>query len=229
MIRILTFCLATAFAIAFATAALAQGVGMAPLSPKSGRMITDYLEAAEGMFPRMPAVRLTSNIGGTCGGGAGGNELMRYCTSENSIFVSNKLADEIPDDGRAGYMIAHLMGHAAQVRHGIATDALAAIRAEPARESELRGMVTRQVECLAGVFFAAAGGPRSASLTGWYAEEPFIGAHWGRAPLSAGQQVAIGLAARDAAFRRGLEARDITVCAEGEIGVEKLLRVLRPQ
>ena len=203
--------------------ALAQGVQMEALNPQTAKALREVVRAAEGSFTRLPVVRLTSIFGGVCGGPAA-NRMVQYCTDQNAIFVTQDLVDKVPE-GAPGYMLAHVYGHAVQVRHGQATRALAAIRAEPAREAELRGMVTRQVECIAGLIYGRALGP--ASLAVWFAEEPFTDSHWGRTPMSNGPRVSIGLEAREEWFQRGLAADGVEACAVGEMGIEALLRGVR--
>lgn len=198
---------------------------MAELRPETARLLQDIVKEANDAFPNLPAVSLTSNMGAICGGDAETSTEMRYCVTQNTIFVDWALADR-RDTAQAAYMMAHMFGHAIQVRHGVADRALAAIRAEPAREAELRAMVTGQVECLAGVLVARAGGVRGGPAD-WFAEEPFTGSHWGAAPLSRGPQVRIGLALRDKWFRVGAASRDVAECAVGEMGADLLVRAQR--
>jgi predicted metalloprotease len=213
-------------ALCAVTPATAQSLQMGQLSPATAKLIAPVVDAAYRMFPRLPSVRLTSSIAATCGGNADTNRQVRYCTTDNAIYVDWELAQDLPGDGRVAYLVAHALGHAIQVRHGVATDALNAIRAEPARETELRGMVTRQVECLAGVLFAGAG-IKNGSPGQWFTTEPFTDAHWGRAPMSNGPRVSIGLGVRDDWFRTGQRTGDVAACAVEEMGADKLVRALR--
>ncbi len=175
--------------------------------------------AATSAFDRMPPVVVVEVIAGNCGANAGVNPKTAYCTSQNTIFVSEQ-ATNLPE---TPYLIAHLYGHAAQVRHGVADVAFAVIRSRPNEEAALRGMVTRQVECLAGMYMALAG-LKELSLTDWFNEEPFIGSHWGRNPLSRGPGVSIGLAARDEWFQIGQKAVHPSACSVGEMNAELLVR-----
>ncbi|MEM8871836.1 MAG: hypothetical protein AAGB10_14980 [Pseudomonadota bacterium] len=204
--------------------AAAQSVQMAALNPQSARLIRDVVVAAESRFTKLPKVRLTSDLGRACNGPSA-NRMIQYCTDQNVIFVAADLADVVSSAEAAAYMVAHVYGHAVQVRHGQATIALRAIRAEPAREGALRGMVTRQVECIAGVIYGQVM-PKTA-LSALFAAEPFTGSHWGRTPLSGGPAVSIGLSARDEWFQRGQDANDVAACGVGDMGVEPLLRARR--
>ena len=103
------------------------------------------------------------------------------------------------------------MGHAIQVKYGVADIALRKITDERSREKELRGMVTRQVECIAGVLFARAGLP-NANLKRLYKTEPFTQSHWGREPLSRGPKVSIGLNARAEWFSKGQKTEQFQTC-----------------
>lgn len=192
---------------------------MDAVGPDTARAIRDVVAAANKMFPRLPPVRLTTRIADTCGRGSASRQV-RYCASQNVIFLHAELAAEVPE-GAAAYIVAHALGHASQVRHGVADVALATIRREPQNEAALRSMVTRQVECLAGVFFARADMPRS-RISDWFVSEPFTGAHWGAEPVSSGPRVSIGLAARDEWFARGQAAGDVSVCAVERFGSELL-------
>lgn len=205
--------------------ASATGLRMAELRPETARLLQDIVKVANDAFPNLPSVALTSNISAICGGDAATSREMRYCVTQNTIFVDWALADR-RDAAQAAYMMGHMFGHAIQVRHGVADRALAAIRAEPAREGDLRAMVTSQVECLAGVLVARAGGQRGSPLD-WFETAPFTGSHWGAAPLSRGPQVRIGLALRDKWFRVGAASQDVADCAVGEMGADLLVRAER--
>ena len=200
---------------------LAQGVQMQALDPDTARAIRPVVEAAHRSFDRMPALRLTSRIGALCGGDGATSGDSRYCTSENVIFVASGLAERLGAE-RAAYVVAHQMGHAVQVRHGVADLALARITAARSREAELRGMVVRQVECIAGVLLARAGLDPPDLV-----REPFTGSHWGRAPMAGGPRVTIGIDARRKWLAAGYRKRDLSVCAVGEFGADLLLRADR--
>ncbi|MGR3501209.1 hypothetical protein [Pseudaestuariivita sp.] len=177
--------------------------------------------AADALFPQMPELQERTPED-RCGWAPDMPSPMAYCTSDNTIYwVPGALE---ADD--ATYRTAHLLGHAIQVRHGIADIALRTIRARPSEEAALRGMVTRQVECLAGVLYAEAGLPFT-RLDALYDAEPFTGSHWGRNPLRIGPKVSIGLEARARWFDRGQMAGDIAACAVGEIPTAPLEDALR--
>ncbi|NNU80524.1 hypothetical protein HMH01_08730 [Halovulum dunhuangense] len=218
--------LVPALLLALAAPLQAQPVQMEALSPETARLIRPVAEVAARDLQSMPAIRLTTRMADVCGGGDG-NPLMRYCTSENVIFVASQLGTAVPDARAASYMLAHQLGHAVQVRHGQADLALAAIRAAPAREAVLRGMVTRQVECIAGVLHGRAFGAEGPSIADWFGAEPFTDAHWGRAPVGGGPRVSIGLGPRDEWFRRGRMAGTLSGCAVDELGTERIERAAR--
>ncbi|KNG95555.1 hypothetical protein ATO11_02900 [Pseudaestuariivita atlantica] len=178
-------------------------------------------DAATRLFPDMPEVVETA-APDRCGLDQTVSAPMVHCTSDNTILVRPG-ALSAPD---AGYRMAHVLGHAIQVRHGIADIALREIRRRRDEEAALRGLVTRQVECLAGVLFAEAGLPAT-DLATLYAEEPHTGSHWGRDPLRRGPQVSIGLAPRAEWFSRGQAEGEVAACAVGEIPVAPLIDALR--
>jgi hypothetical protein len=89
----------------------------------------------------------------------------------------------------------------------------------------LRGLVARQVECISGFLVDRAGLP-NASLTFWFAEEPFADVHWGRDPLHLGPKVSIGLVERDTWFQIG-QAGDLAACGPGEFTADLLLDALK--
>lgn len=176
----------------------------------------DVERAVRASLPHMPAVSYGPFAVDTCDG-ANANPVARYCTSERRIHLSGR-----PRDVQTAYALAHLMGHAALVEHGIADIAWRSIRARPHEEQALRRMVTQQVECLAGVFMARAEvdiDPVIKSFT----SEPFVGSHWGRRPLNRGPKVAIGLELRVNALRRGFDASAFSVCSYQEITPDLLL------
>ena len=168
------------------------------------RLIAETREA----FPRVPDVQLVDEIGPVCGGGATAGAV--YCTSDNTIYLTDTEGDD------ALYTLAHLYGHGLQVRYGVADLALNAIRSQPGREVELRGMVTRQVECLAGLLIARAGLPVP-DLGALFATEPMADAHWGRRPVRTGPEVAIGLDARAEWVAIGGAAQTAAACTVGEM------------
>lgn len=187
-----------------------------------GDPVDQVMEAAQASFARMPDLQIVASIAGSCGADDSVNDNVAYCTSENTIFLSLQAAQS----PQAAYLVAHVLGHAVQVQHGIADIALQEITQRRAEEATLRGYVASQVDCVAGFLYAKAGlGP--AQLSDWFAQEPFTGTHWGRNPLRVGPQVAIGLAQRDAWFVRGQSTPDLGACAAGEFGTELLLRAYR--
>jgi len=123
-------------------------------------------------------------------------------------------------------MLAHLYGHAVQVQHGVADFALGQIRQRRSEEAMLRGLVTRQVECIAG-FIMARAGQDDVDLTTLFATEPFTDSHWGRDPLRIGPQVSIGLAVRADWFAIG-QRGDLAACGPGEFTADLLLEALNP-
>jgi len=177
---------------------------------------------AQSDFAQMPQVRVVSQIAGECGADTAVNQMVAYCTTQNAILVSRDTAA----GPEAAYMVAHLYGHAVQVQHGVADIALREILRRRAEEPKLRGYVASQVDCIAGFLLGRAGLP-APNLNQWFAAEPFTGTHWGRAPLSVGPQVSIGLDQRQAWVQRGYVAQDLSACAAGEFGAELLLRAFR--
>lgn len=175
------------------------------------------LAAAHTSFADMPRVEVVETIAGRCGADHTVNPVVAYCASTNTVYAAGASLFE-PD---MPYQLGHVLGHAAQIRHGVADVALAAIRADRAAEPTLRKHVTQQVDCLAGVFYARAGLPR-ASLLDWYDTEPFTGAHWGRNPLTVGPKVSIGLAQRDQWFQRGQSGK-VADCTVAVFGADLLI------
>ncbi|MDX8349051.1 neutral zinc metallopeptidase [Cognatiyoonia sp. IB215446] len=178
-------------------------------------------QAAKEAFDSMPPVQIVREIAGRCGADANVNPHVAYCTSQNVIFLTREAADQ----PQAAYLVAHSYGHAVQVRHGVADFALAQIRARRDEEAMLRGLVERQVDCIAGFLVARAGLP-DADLTDWFDADPFDDIHWGRNPLSIGPVMGIDLADRDAWFQIGQEG-DITACGPGEFTADLLVAALR--
>lgn len=175
-------------------------------------------QAADASFANLPVVMDVADVSSRCQGDAGSNPLVRYCTSEDTIFFDSA---RVRPRAQA-YLLAHVFGHAVQVKHGVADVALALIRANRDQETELRGMVTRQVECIAGVLLARAGLLRP-DLSALFSAEPFTGSHWGRTPMSGGPKVSIGLLARQEWLDRGYGAGNPSVCGVGEMSAELLI------
>ena len=184
--------------------------------------VDQIFAAAGGAFDRMPSLQVVDQIAGQCGANMAVNQQVAYCTTRNRVFLTTA-ARARPE---AAYLVAHVLGHAVQVQHGVADIALREIRARRSEEPLLRSYVASQVDCLAGFFFRQAG-LAPASLTEWFTAEPFTGTHWGRDPLRVGPRVATTLAARDAWFQRGQTAADLSACAAGEFGAELLLEAYK--
>lgn len=180
--------------------------------------VEDVMAAARASFDRMPSLQIVAQIAGACGADLRVNQSVAYCTSENKVFLSEAAAAT----PQAPYLVAHVLGHAVQVQHGIADIALREITKRRNEEAKLRGFVAAQVDCIAGFLFAKADLP-AASLTDWFPNEPFTGTHWGRNPLRIGPQVSTGLRARDTWFQRGQTAADLGSCAAGEFEAALLL------
>lgn len=171
----------------------------------------DVLRTAQSLFDRLPDAQVRSDYGAICGMGGNSNPGISYCTTDNLIYVSDNFAA----GPFAAYEMAHVLGHAIQVRHGVADVALREISRRRDEEPALRGMVTRQVECVAGVLMVRAGEARAdlARMTG----EPFTRSHWGRNPLNEGPRVSIGLAARVEWYNIGYDAAEFAACSVGEM------------
>ncbi|SLN15606.1 neutral zinc metallopeptidase [Pseudooctadecabacter jejudonensis] len=179
------------------------------------------VDTARAMFDRMPEVQMADPLAAQCGAGAQTNPQVFYCTSDNTIYHG----PDFPTRPQAGYEMAHLLGHAVQVQHGVADVALRTITRNRDREAELRGMVERQVNCIAGVLMARAGQPGLDIATA-FDGEPFQNAHWGRSPVDDGPHLPIGVAAVQEWLDRGYQAQDVSVCAVGEFGSELLVEAL---
>lgn len=182
----------------------------------------DVGATAQSLYSKMPNVAIVDQISGNCGATSEVNQRLVYCTSRNTIYV----ARGILDDPSIGYELAHQFGHAIFVQHGVADVALAAIQANRPQEAFLRGQVSRQIDCLAGVIYARAG-LAPATLRDWFAQEPFTGSHWGRNPLRVGPKASIGLDARDAWFVKGQKGAEPSVCAVPELPIELLVDPFR--
>jgi len=176
---------------------------------------------AQALFVNLPKVERVKDTRGRCGADLRVSEIGAYCTTKNVIY----LRDAFPEPKAWAHHLAHLYGHAVQVRHGVADVALREIRARPEDEAMLRGWVTRQVECIAG-FILSQTGLDQMSLPNLYDAEPLTGSHWGRDPLSVGPRVSIGLAARAEWFEIG-QTEGLASCAPGEFTSDLLLKARR--
>ncbi|EPX79113.1 hypothetical protein thalar_01932 [Litoreibacter arenae DSM 19593] len=205
------------------TAALAllaspgAGRDLMPIPPDA----VAVMNAAHRLFADLPSPQVVARMTDVCGADRGVNDQVAFCASNNVIYYR---ADSFYQDHEA-YELAHVLGHAIQVRHGVADVALREIRRRRDEEDKLRGWVTRQVECIAGYLFLQANLPKT-DLHHLYDAEPMTGSHWGRDPLSVGPKVSIGLDARAEWFAIGQEG-DLNACAVGEFGADLLLKALR--
>lgn len=181
----------------------------------------DVLRTAQALFPDLPDVEERVDYDDVCNGGRNTNPNIHFCTSVNMIYVSEGFSAR----AEAAYEMAHVLGHAIQVRHGVADAALRAISSRRDEEDALRGMVTRQVDCVAGVLMAQAGLPAFdiAALP----SEPFTDAHWGRRPVNSGPRVSIGTAARAQWYDTGYAAGDFAACTVGEMSSDLIVQALR--
>ena len=181
----------------------------------------DVIQTTNALFDDLPNVVEEVNFDDVCGSGRNSNPALGYCTSDNTIYV----VEGFMERDFASYELAHVYGHAIQVRHGVADVALREISSRRDEEEALRGMVTRQVECVAGVLMARAGEPAAdlRSLAG----EPFTDAHWGRRPLNSGPRVSIGLEARAEWYDIGYRAGAFAACTVGEMSSELIVRAER--
>lgn len=191
-------------------------------APAMADPVDDIANAARAAFDRMPMLQRVDGIAGQCGADETVNSHVAYCTSRNTVYVARATAN-LP---QSAYLVAHAYGHAVQVQHGVADVALAQIRARRNEEEMLRGLVERQVDCIAG-FLVARAGLADAALTNWFSADPLSGAHWGRDPLRVGPRVSVTLAARNDWFQRG-QGGDLAACAPGEFGADLLLDALNP-
>jgi hypothetical protein len=176
---------------------------------------------AQALFRDLPKVVRVTDTQAHCGANRGVSTIGAYCTTKNVIY----LKDAFPEPKLWAHHLAHLYGHAVQVRHGVADVALRQIRTRPDEEDKLRGWVTRQVECIAGHIFAQTELDQIA-LDDLYGNEPLTGSHWGRDPLAVGPKVSIGLAARAEWFEIGM-TQGLSACAPGEFSSELLLKARR--
>lgn len=203
--------------VSIVLAVLSAGSVAADIRPPLHKSIE---QAAHALFPDMPSIRPVDQIAGLCGADHGVNPIAAYCTSENVILMTQEGTDRAP----LAHHLAHMYGHAVQVRHGIADIALREIRRRPDEEAMLRGWVSRQVECIAGAILREA--DIFLDISTIYAREPLTGSHWGRNPLAKGPQVAVGLKARAQWLATGYQ-HGVSACAPGEFGSELLVEALR--
>ncbi len=182
--------------------------------------VDQVVQAAQEAFDGLPSVSWVDRIAGQCGADETVNPHAVYCTTNNRIYLTREGINR-PE---TAYLLAHVFGHAVQVRHGVADFALGQIRQRRSEEAMLRGLVTRQVECIAGFILARAGLPET-DLNDLFAAEPMTDSHWGRDPLRMGPKVAIGLGARADWFARGQQG-DLAACAPGEFTADLLLDAL---
>lgn len=184
--------------------------------------VAQVVAATGAAFDAMPRLTQVDEINGRCGADDSVNAVVAYCTTTNQILLA-RAAIEAP---QTPYMLAHVYGHAVQVRHGVADFALGQIRQRRDEEAMLRGLVTRQVECIAGFLLARAGLP-APDLQAVFAAEPFTGSHWGRDPLRVGPEVSIGIDARAQWLAIGYQG-DHAACAPGEFTADLLIAALNP-
>ncbi|MEL6571021.1 MAG: neutral zinc metallopeptidase [Pseudomonadota bacterium] len=180
--------------------------------------VDQVFAAATESFDRMPALRMVDEIAGNCGADTSVNAEVAFCTTANRVFLTTTARQQ----PYAPYLVAHVLGHAVQVQHGMADVALREIRQRRSEERQLRTYVESQVNCIAGVLYQRAGLP-TASLTDWFDNEPLTDPHWGRNPLRQGPTVSITLDTANAWFQQGQRAGDPAVCAVGEFGADLLI------
>ena len=179
------------------------------------------IAAAAASFDRMPTLVRVDQIAGNCGANARVNQSVAYCTTTNTIFLNRAVGGP-----QAAYLVAHSLGHAVQVQHGVADIALREITRRRSEEPTLRGYVENQVDCIAGFLIARAGLSQN-PIFAMFNADPFPGTHWGRNPLRVGPRVTIGTPARDTWLKRGYLAATLGDCAAGEFGAELLLRAYK--
>lgn len=183
----------------------------------------DIIATSRMLYDNLPNVDAhVFEFGGFCGEDETASMTGIYCTSTRDIYVP----DALRDAHLGPYYLAHLLAHGIFVEHGLADVALAAIQANRADEAYLRGQVTRQIECLAGLLYAKAGLLKT-DLRDHLNEEPFTNAHWGRTPVARGPKVSIGLDARADWFLKGQAATRPIDCAVPELPAELLERFYR--
>lgn len=175
------------------------------------------LDGARDVFPDQPRIVKFSAADTPCGFTNQSHPQIGYCASQRVLY----LRDDVASSPSAAYEVAHVMGHYYQIRYGVADVALRTIRARRDDEDALRGMVTRQVECLAGVVMAAAELP-FVPLDVLFDDEPFTGSHWG-GRMGTGPRVSIGLDARAEWYETGYRAGDVAACSVGEMSADLLI------
>lgn len=180
------------------------------------------MDAVEMLFPDQPRLVEFGGDDLPCGMGRNSNRGIGFCTTQNTIYLHEKFAER----PQAAYELAHVMGHYLQVQYGVADVALRAIRNRRSEEQALRGMVTRQVDCLAGVIMATASLP-FVPLDQMYGDEPFTDAHWGRSRLNSGPRVSIGLDARADWYATGFTTKDVAACSVGDMSADLLVAAQR--
>ena len=174
-------------------------------------------QTVQDIFGRAPQVEVVDDLRAVCGAGGNSNPHIFYCTTASTIYLSQDFAAR----PSAAYEMAHVLGHAIQVQHGVADVALREITRRRDEEEALRGMVTRQVDCVAGVVMARAGLPAFDQTT--LGAEPFTDAHWGRRPVNPGPRVSIGLDARAQWYATGYRAADFAACSVGEMSSDLIV------
>jgi hypothetical protein len=183
--------------------------------------VAQIATAAAQAFARMPQVVVVDQIAGQCGADANVDARVAYCTTGNRILVAEPARD-LP---QTPYLVGHAFGHAVQVQHGVADFALREIRRRPEDEVMLRGLVERQVDCIAGFLAHRATLPLM-DLADLFQNDPLGRPHWGRDPLRIGPVVDVSLAARAEWFAIGQKG-DIALCAPGEFTGLGLIRALQ--
>ncbi|MHA3977318.1 neutral zinc metallopeptidase [Halovulum sp. GXIMD14794] len=184
-------------------------VQMAALNPKAARMVGETIVVANRLFPGLPAVRLTSNITGTCGSGPA-SDLARYCTTSNLIFLAADI-DERLSGPAAAYLIAHQLAHAAQERAGIARQATG---------PEARAALEVQADCIAGVILSRSFPDAEGRPSTWLPGEALTEPHYGPEPLGDSTALAIPAASRDEWFGWGREMGGAEHCNVGTLGAQ---------
>ncbi len=184
--------------------------------------VTNLSVVADAAFDRMPTVQRVDQMAGQCGADSSVDPRVTYCTTANRILV----ADGFWNTPQAPYLVAHAYGHAVQVQHGVADFALREIRNRRSEETMLRGLVERQVDCIAG-FLLARAALEDVGPSILFADDPLDGIHWGRNPLRLGPQISVDLAVRAEWVAIG-QAGDLAACGPGEFTADLLLDALRP-
>jgi len=220
--RILAIATYVAAMMSFGGTAHAKPIENSALNPQLAADLQILVDRANATFARLPTVALVEDMSTTCGADQNSDPLARYCIRDRRIYIGARGRGDM-----MRYQLAHIYGHAVQVRHGVADVALRTIRKNRKDEGKLRGMVTRQVDCIAGGLYRRAYGNDGASLRNWFRAEPFTGSHWGGGAISQGPKVTIGLNTRDQWFRKGRDQNDFSACTTQVFGAELLLRAER--